>query len=103
MNLESITTDMLFAMQEQIGKDWPKMKEATRTFLQNRIERLAKLNELKRSGDIDEIFLQKRLLEEELLFQSELNALSISSLATIRRATRAAFKVLTQSLLNALF
>ncbi|MFN5426320.1 MAG: hypothetical protein ACK5A2_13160 [Bacteroidota bacterium] len=103
MNWESITTDMLSAMQEQVGKDWPKMKEAARIFLQQRIERLAKLHELKRSGSIDEQFFQKRLWEEELLYRSELNALSISSLAAIRRATKAAFWVLTRSLLNAIF
>jgi hypothetical protein len=58
---------------------------------------------LKRSGSIDEQFFQKRLWEEELLYRSELNALSISSLAAIRRATKAAFRVLTRSLLNAIF
>lgn len=103
MNWESITSDMLSAMQEQVGKDWPKMKEAARVFLQQRIERLAKLHELKRSGSIDDQFFQMRLWEEELLYRSELNALSISSLAAIRRATKAAFKVLTRSLLNAIF
>jgi hypothetical protein len=103
MNWESITSDMLSAMQEQVGKDWPKMKEAASIFLQQRIERLAKLHELKRSGSIDAQFLQKRLREEEILYRSELNALSISSLAVVRRATQAAFKVLTRSLLAAIF
>lgn len=98
MNWESTIKDMLLAMQQHLEKDWPKMKEATTGFLQQRYERLSKLHELYLKGDLNKNFLHLRLQEEELLLQSEMNALAITSIAVIRRATRAAFRVLLRAI-----
>lgn len=98
MNWDITINDMLEAMQQHLDKDWPKMKNATAGFLQQRYERLSKMHELYHTGDLEKNFLYLRLLEEELLLQSEMNALAITSIAAIRRATRAAFRVLIRSI-----
>lgn len=103
MDWTTITQNMLGAMEEQLGTDWPRMKEAAQTLLQQRQARLAKLAELYSSGALDKKFLKQRLKEEEILLQSELNALAIVSISTLRRAMKATFRVLTQSILRAIF
>jgi HAMP domain-containing protein len=100
MDWTTITQNMLGAMEEQLRTDW---KEAAQTLLQQRQARLAKLAELYSSGALDKKFLKQRLKEEEILLQSELNALAIVSISTLRRAMKAAFRVLTQSILRAIF
>jgi hypothetical protein len=102
MNWENISAEVLDALQEQLGKDWPRMKNAAVIFLQQRHSRLVKLYELYHSGSIDKKFLQLRLLEEEGLLRAEWNALAITTQASIRRATRAAFKVLSGAILKAI-
>jgi|694.fasta_scaffold03506_3 hypothetical protein len=103
MNWVTIRHEMLGALEQQLGNDWPRMKDAAHSLLQQRKSRLAKLAELYSSGELDKKFLKQRLKEEEILLQSELNALAIVSIATLRRATKAAFRVLTQSILRAIF
>lgn len=102
MNWEKISAEVLDALQLQLGKDWPRMKNAAAIFLQQRYTRLAKLYELYHAGAIDKKFLQQRLKEEEELLRSEWNALAISTQATIRRSTRTVFRVLTGAILKAM-
>lgn len=93
-NINEISTEMLSAIKGVVAEDWPEVKATAEHFLHNKKERLALIAELRIKGELSQAKFESRLLDEKLILEAELNALSVLSKAIAQNAANAALEIL---------
>ncbi len=96
-DINEILPQMLEAMKAEVKKDWGSIKRTASGFLQNKKDRLIFLTNLRLKNQISEEDFKLRLKHEELILETELNALVLISKVTAQNAANAAIAVLNKA------
>lgn len=88
---------MLGAIKQTVGENWPEVKSAMNDFFQGRRTRLELLADFRIKNQITEVEFQSRLEDEKLLLNSELHVIAIISKAVAQKAANAAIDILNKA------
>jgi hypothetical protein len=97
LNMSEVLADMLSAIKGTVGDNWNEVKGVADQFLQRRKERLEMLAELRMTGELTSDKFESRLLDEKLIAEAELNAVSVVSKAIAEKAANAAIGILQKA------
>lgn len=91
--LDPTLGEMLNTIKNIVGKHWKDIESTARKFLENRKNRLAKLAEMRISGQLSQEKFESRLQDEAMIFEAEINALQVLAKAITQKAVNAAIDV----------
>jgi hypothetical protein len=100
-DIKAITDQMLQAVKDTVKGDWSKIQDSATGFISDHQDRLEMLGNQRLHNEIDDDFLQKRIKDEESLFQAELDATEIISKTIAQEAANAALDVLSKAISTA--
>ncbi|HDR51566.1 MAG TPA: hypothetical protein ENN90_08095 [Mariniphaga anaerophila] len=96
-DIHTVIADMGSAVKNTVEDNWDEARSVTIQFLQNRKERIALMAQLRISGELSKEKFKRRLEDEKLILEAELNALAVISKAIAQNAANAAIGVLEKA------
>ena len=96
-DINETLSQMLGAIKQTVGENWPQAKSAMNDFFQSRRSRIELLADFRIRKLITEEEFQSRLEDEKLLLNSELHVIAIISKAMAQNAANAAIDILNKA------
>ena len=101
-DINETVAQMLSAIKDSVGENWPEAKRAMNNFMERRKARLQLLAEFLLQGLITQDEFNSRLEDEKLLLDSELHAVAIITKSMSQQAANAAIEVLQNAVITAI-
>lgn len=102
IDINQIIAEAKILLQQLYADDYPEVKEAAATYLEDSKQRLILLAQNRLSNEIDDKFMLERLKDEKDIFISELLSFSVIGKAIAQQAANTYIEFLTQKVTEAL-
>jgi hypothetical protein len=101
-DINEIVAQMISAIKGEVAKDWEVVKSTVNGLIQAKKDRLELLTSLRLANQISDKDFKQRLVNEEMILESELHAIAIIAKVTAQNAANAAIDILNKAIEKAL-
>jgi hypothetical protein len=101
-DIKETCTKMLGAVKQETGNGWKKIKEVAENFASANEERLKMIADLRISGELNHEDFLKRIEDDKLVLEAQMNALKVIAEAMVQKAVNAAFEIFQKAVMAVL-